>query len=99
MLVPQGAPGLAALRDFDSAYVRSWSCKNTLAEALTRRDFGDVAMLGHLAEFGGLCAPDADYQPSWAALHRLRAHICDDYAVTAARSRWTPMMFMTRVRL
>jgi hypothetical protein len=25
------------------------------------------------------------------------AHISDDYALIAARSGWTPMMFMTRV--
>jgi hypothetical protein len=31
----------------------SWSCENTLAEALTPRDFGGVGVLGHFAEFGG----------------------------------------------
>jgi hypothetical protein len=31
----------------------SWSCENALAEALTRRDFGEVAMLRHFAGFGG----------------------------------------------
>lgn len=31
----------------------SWSCENTLAEALTLRDFGEVDVLGHFAEFGG----------------------------------------------
>jgi hypothetical protein len=28
-------------------------CENALAEALTRRDFGEVAMLGHFTGFGG----------------------------------------------
>jgi hypothetical protein len=48
-------PETAALRDFDPAYDRcgSWSCENALAEALTRRDFGEVAMLGHFTGFGG----------------------------------------------
>jgi hypothetical protein len=27
------------------------------------------------------------------------AHVCDDYALIAVRKGWTPMMFMTRVRL
>jgi hypothetical protein len=31
----------------------SWSCENAVAKALTRRDFGEVAVLGHFAEFGG----------------------------------------------
>jgi len=31
----------------------SWSCGNTLAEALTPRDFGEVGVLGHFAELGG----------------------------------------------
>jgi hypothetical protein len=31
----------------------SWSCENALAEALTSRDFGEVAVFGHLAECGG----------------------------------------------
>jgi hypothetical protein len=29
-------------------------CENALAEALTTRDFGEVAVFGHLAVFGGL---------------------------------------------
>ena len=32
----------------------SWLCENALAEALTTRDFGEVAVFGHLAVFGGL---------------------------------------------
>jgi hypothetical protein len=32
----------------------SWLCENALAEALTTRDFGEVAVFGHLAMFGGL---------------------------------------------
>jgi hypothetical protein len=31
----------------------SWSCKNPLVEALTCRDLGDVAMLGHFSGCGG----------------------------------------------
>jgi hypothetical protein len=30
---------------------------------------------------------------------RMRACVCEDYALIAARSGWTPIMFMTRVRL
>ena len=38
------------------AHVRngSWLCANALAEALTTRDFGELAVFGHLAVFGGL---------------------------------------------
>src|SRR5207248_10827518 len=32
----------------------SWLCENALAEALTTRDFGAVAVFGHVAVFGGL---------------------------------------------
>jgi len=32
----------------------SWLCENALAEALTTRDFGEVAVFGHVAVFGGL---------------------------------------------
>ena len=41
----------------------SWSCKNALAEALTPRDIGDVAVRGHfldLAAFPTVDAADAD---------------------------------------
>jgi hypothetical protein len=52
------------LRDFNSAYVGSgsWSCENALAEALTRRDFGEVAamvILPSLGVFPSGSAPDA----------------------------------------
>jgi hypothetical protein len=30
---------------------------------------------------------------------RSRVHVREDYAVIAAMSGWTPIMFMTRVRL
>jgi hypothetical protein len=30
---------------------------------------------------------------------RIPARVCDDYVLIAARRGWTPMMFMTRVRL
>jgi hypothetical protein len=33
----------------------SWLCENALTKALTTRDFGEVAVSGHLAVFGGLC--------------------------------------------
>jgi hypothetical protein len=35
----------------------------------------------------------------WAALRQDRTDVWDDYALIAARSGRTPMMFMTRVRL
>ena len=31
----------------------SWSCENAMAEALTSRGIGEVAVLGHFAKFGG----------------------------------------------
>jgi hypothetical protein len=80
----------------------SWSCENALAEALTPRDFGEVAMFGHLAKFRGFSvwkAPDAVFNRLGWLCDRIRAHVCDDYALIAARTGWTPMMFMTRVRL
>src|SRR5690242_17290803 len=74
----------------------SWSCENALAEALTPRHFGAVVILPSLLSGS---APDAGFKPFWAALRQVRAHICDDYALIAARSGGIPMIFMTRVRL
>src|SRR2546430_5268676 len=51
----------------------SWSCENALAEALTRRDFGEVAMLGHFAGLGAFLSWKCSccgFQPSWAALRQ-----------------------------
>jgi hypothetical protein len=62
-----------------------------------------VAVSDHhlsLAGFPTGSAPDVDSGQSWAGLgNSRRAHACDDYAFIAAMSGWTPMMFMTRVRL
>jgi len=39
-------------------------------------------------------------QASWAVLQwQTAARVGGDYVLIAARSGWTPMMFMTRVRL
>jgi hypothetical protein len=79
-----------------------WSCENALAEALTRRDFGEVAAMVILPSLGFflpevLLMPDAG--PSRALLQQAQKSICDGYALIAAMSGWMPMMFMTRVRL
>ena len=74
----------------------SWLCENALAEALTTRDFGEVAVFGAFSVWN---APDADSSRLERLCDRIRAHVCDDYARIAASSGWTPMMFMMRVRL
>ena len=59
-------------------------------------------MLDQLAEFGGLSAGKCswyEYRRLGRAGDRMRAYVWDDYALIAAMSGWTPMMFMTRVRL
>ena len=77
-------------------------CENALVEASTTRDFGEGAVFGHLAVFGGLLCLERLLMRIPAALRlydRMRVHICDDYARIAASSGRTPMMFMMRVRL
>jgi hypothetical protein len=39
---------------FHMSLMGCWLCENALAEALTTRDFGEGAVFGHLAVFGGL---------------------------------------------
>jgi hypothetical protein len=36
----------------------SWLCENALAEGLTTRDFGEIAVFGHLAVFSGFFCLD-----------------------------------------
>jgi len=43
----------SAIRQSHDFRSGSWSCENTLAKTLTSRDFGEVGVLGHFAEFGG----------------------------------------------
>jgi hypothetical protein len=78
-------------------------CENAVAEALTTRDFGEVAVFDHLAVVGGLFGLERLLMWIPAVLSGsvtdTRAHVCDDYARIAASSGWTPMMFMMRVRL
>jgi hypothetical protein len=55
-LIAESAPHSITTRrtlTFAAGRCGSWSCENALAEALTRRDFGEVAMLGHFTGFGG----------------------------------------------
>jgi hypothetical protein len=79
----------------------SWSCKNAVAEALTRWDFGDVAVHGHfrnLTVFRTGSAADKDSSHlGWFCNDRLLR--AGGYALIAAMSGLVPMMFMTRVRL
>src|SRR3979411_347452 len=80
----------------------SWLCENALTEALRRRDFGKVAMHGHFAKISVFLsgrAPDADSGHLGRLCNWRRKHVFDDYALIRARSGWTSMMFMTRVRL
>ena len=80
----------------------SWSCKNALAEALTCRDLGKVAMHGHfpdVAAFPTVGAADADSSRPGRLSNSGQPHVGGDYALIAAMSGWTPMMFLTRVRL
>jgi hypothetical protein len=69
---------------------------------LTAGDLGEVGARGNFAEFGGFfvwkrfCGVSAvGAVPTTAVGGRLAAN----YALIAAMSGWTPMMFMTRVRL
>ena len=74
-----------------------WSCENALSVALTRGDDGrgdhvwwvfclEVLLKRVTAVLGGSAMADG-------------CVAAGDYALIAARSGWTPMMFMTRVRL
>src|SRR5262245_11405400 len=79
----------------------SWLCKNALAEALRRGDFEEVAAFDHFAVFGAfsfLKRSVAKAELPWARLQGTN-DVSVDYALIAARSGWTPMMFITRVRL
>jgi hypothetical protein len=71
-----------------------------MAEALMRRDLGEVAMRGHFSGFGGSFGleafPDADSSRFRRFCNSRSTPICDDYALITAMSGWTPMMFMTR---
>ena len=81
----------------------SWSCKNALAIASTPRDVGGVAVRGHFSGVWRLflsgSASDADFSRPGRFCNSGRTHVGGDYALIAAMSGWTPMMFMTRVRL
>src|ERR1700716_4174396 len=91
----------AKTRDPDVRF-GSWLCENALTEALRRRDFGEVAMHGHFSKISGFLsgrAPDADSGHLGRLCNWRRKHVFDDYALIPARSGWTSMMFMTRVRL
>jgi hypothetical protein len=76
-------------------------CKNVLAAALTPRDFGRVAVPGHFSGFVGSFRLEVLLMriPAVRFCNSRRRHVCDDYALIAARSGWVPMMFITRVRL
>ena len=67
------------------------------------RDLGDVVMRGHFCGFGGSFCLEVLLVQIPTVLGRFcndrRTHVSDDYALISAKSGWTPMMFMTRVRL
>src|SRR3981189_1817373 len=87
---------------FSTSAMGPWLCENALTEALRRRHFGKVAMQGHFSEISGFLsgrAPDADSGHLGRLCNWRRKHVFDDYALIPARSGWTSMMFMTRVRL
>jgi hypothetical protein len=48
---------------------------------------------------GAVLASGADSRRLGRIGDRMRAYVCDDYVLIAATSGWTPIMFMTRVRL
>jgi hypothetical protein len=61
-----------------------------------------ATVLGQLAEVGGFSAWKCSwcgFPPAGAARDKMRAYVCDNYVLIAARSGWTPIRFMTRVRL
>jgi len=61
-----------------------------------------MAMHGHFSGFGGFPtagAGDADCSHAGQFFNGGQPDVGGDYARIAAVSGWTPMMFMTRVRL
>jgi hypothetical protein len=79
-----------------------WLCKYILAEALRPGSPGAVTMGNDFPEFCGFLFWDRlrlGLRLSWDALQQQTATYRGDYALIAAMSGWTPMMFMTRVRL
>ena len=81
----------------------SWSCEKAQAEALTAsrlRWGGRVWSAGGVWRLLGLEALLVRFSGRLGRLgDRMRAYVCDDYVLIAARSGWTPIMLMTRVRL
>ena len=69
----------------------------------TRRDLGRGALRGHFTWFGGFSLLEMLVTRVPAVLGVFAdvrwTHVGDGYALIAARSGWTPMMFITRVRL
>ena len=52
-----------------------------------------------VASFPTVGAADADSSRPGQFFNSRQPHVGGDYALIAAMSGWTPMMFMTRVRL
>ena len=78
-------------------------CKNAETDALMGRELIAVAMDRNFSRFGGIFrveVRDAASGGLGLLCGSRRAQASDnDYALIAARRGWTPMMFMTRVRL
>jgi hypothetical protein len=78
-------------------------CENPLTEALMARGSGDAAVFSHLGELGGYFAWKWLLMRVPAVLGGCgigyEGGVREDYALIAASRGWTPMMFMTRVRL
>jgi hypothetical protein len=76
-------------------------CENTLAEAMKWCGREVVGSVGPFAELGGFLVLESlliEFPAVMAACSRRRTPGVD-YALMAARSGRTPMMFMTRVKL
>jgi hypothetical protein len=52
-----------------------------------------------VATFPTSGAADTDFRRPGQFFNNRQPHVGGDYALIAAMSGWTPMMFMTRVRL
>jgi len=80
----------------------SWLCKNALAGAcqlVTSTTWPCVVIFRRLVALLSGSASDEDCSRPGRFCNGRRTHVGGDYAFIAAMSGWTPMMFMTRVRL
>jgi hypothetical protein len=80
----------------------SWLCENALRDAwrvATLVRWRCIVIFPYCAAFATIGAADADLSRPGQFFNCEQPHVGGNYARNAARTSWTPMMFMTRVRL